>query len=271
MSRKVMIGLVGIGSLVICAICGIIMLAASGEGEEESQPVVQEQAAPTVTATVEPAEVAAGEVAATNTPLPPPPTFTPTAEPTATPMPTPTPEPIVLEGVGDSVVSIEKWAGPAIIYVRGNQAGGHFAVTSLDSNNEVLDLLVNTVDFYEGMRPLDFEGEQTNRLEVQGGGDWRIEIRPVSMGRALVIPGSAEGSGDEVLILLGLGKTPDTAIIQGNEAGTHFAVIGYDDRGRPDLLVNTVDAYAGTVAIGANTTVLAIQAVGGWSVEVTAK
>jgi hypothetical protein len=268
-NRKLLIGLVGVGGVIVCAICGIAIMMTGGGDTGEPQPVAQEQVAPT--ATVEVVADTAGEEAATNTPIPPPPTFTPTVEPTATPVPTPTPEPIVLEGAGDSVVSVEKWGGPAIAYIRGNQAGGHFAVTSLDINNEVLDLLVNTVDPYEGARPIDFEGEQTTRFEVQASGDWRIEIRPVSMGHALVVPGSAEGSGDEVLVLLALEVTPDTAIIQGNEAGSHFAVIGYGDQGWPDLLVNTVDPYAGTVAVEGGTTVLAIQAVGGWSVEVTAR
>lgn len=81
MNRKVLIGLIVVGGLVVCAVCGVVMLVVGGGDDEESQPVAQEQTVPTVTV-VE----AVGEVVATNTPLPPPPTFTPTVEPTPIPV-----------------------------------------------------------------------------------------------------------------------------------------------------------------------------------------
>ncbi len=117
----------------------------------------------------------------TNTPLPtntPEPTNTP--RPTNTPVPTatltPTPAPIVLTGTGDSVVDLDKWDGAALLHIT-DGGGSNFAIWNYGPDGEKIDLLVNTIGKYDGIRPLDFlSDEDTARFSVESSGQWKIEV-----------------------------------------------------------------------------------------------
>ncbi|OGO66743.1 MAG: hypothetical protein A2029_13840 [Chloroflexi bacterium RBG_19FT_COMBO_47_9] len=208
-----------------------------------------------------------------NTPRPsntPKPTSTPV--PTHTPAPTDTPTipptPIVLSGTGDSIVDIEKGSGPVLVHIVGNASSRHFAVKNIGSNNDVIDLLVNTTDPYDGIRPMDFlDGEHTYRFEVTATGGWSIEVLPLSTIHKLEIPGEITGQGDYVFAVVG--GTPDTAIISGNSASRHFAVKGYSDT--VNLLVNTTDPYNGTVLLDSGTIIIEVDAESEWTIKITTR
>ncbi|MCG3177529.1 MAG: hypothetical protein MOGMAGMI_02503 [Candidatus Omnitrophica bacterium] len=198
---------------------------------------------------------------ATDTPAPP----TATPEPTKTFTPLPTPKPIVASGNGDAVVKLENQYEVAIVHITGNAGSRFFAVKNFGSDGTNYDLLVNTTEPYDGVRPLDFNsGQHTTRFEVKAEGKWKIEILPVTAAVKLNAPGKLEGKGDQVIVLSG-GK-PDTAKIQGNAAKRFFAVKSYGDVS--DLLVNTVDPYNGEVIVDSSTLVLEVRAEGPWSIEV---
>ncbi len=196
------------------------------------------------------------------------PPSTPTRTPTIPPSPTPEPEPIILTGSGDAIVDIEKLNVPMIVHIVGNPGSHHFAVINYDENNEQIDLLVNTTDPYDGVRPLDFKDDVwTVRFEVKASGDWTIEVLPLKDANFVIVPGIIQGEGDDVIFLLE--GRPDTATIKGNSIGHHFAVISYGN-GR-DLLVNTTDPYEGTVMLDPSTVILEIKADGAWEIEITAE
>jgi hypothetical protein len=205
----------------------------------------------------------------------PPPTITNTPPPSETPLPTdtplptftstPPPEPIVLSGAGDSVVDIQKWDGPALAHIAHN-GGGNFAVWNSDANGDHIDLLINTIGAYQGTVPIDFlEREDTHRFEIKAGGAWEIQILPLDMIRKENIPGTVQGTGDEVLSIAG---TPD--LITANATGSgNFAVWSYGD-GR-DLVFNEIAPYSGTATLDGDTFILVIKATGPWSIEVTTR
>lgn len=198
---------------------------------------------------------------ATDTPAPP----TATPEPTKTFTPLPTPKPIVASGNGDAVVKLENPFEVAIVHIAGNAGSRFFAVKNFGSDGTNYDLLVNTTDPYDGVRPLDFKnGEHTTRFEVKAEGKWKIEILPVAAAVKLNVPGKLEGKGDQVIVLSG--SKPDTAKIQGNAVKRFFAVKSYGDIS--ELLVNTVDPYDGEVIVDSSTLVLEVRAEGPWSIEV---
>lgn len=194
-------------------------------------------------------------------------TITPT--PTETFTPTPSPTPIVLSGSGDSIVDVALPNGfVGLVHIIGNASSRFFAVKNYDAAGNVIDLLVNTTDPYDGVRPLDFRnGEHTSRFEISANGQWTIEVLPLTAIEKLEIPGTFSGSGDYVFALTG--GTPDLATIHGNEKARFFAVIGYGDN--IDLLVNTTEPYQGTVILGTKTFIIEVQAIGDWTVEVTGK
>jgi hypothetical protein len=226
-------------------------------------------ATPTPTATVTATATATPEPTATPqptaTPVPtatPQPTATPTPVP---PTPTPVPEPVVYTGVGTDVISIEKPGGlasAAVVYVRGNAAGRHFAVKSFGADGSQIDLLVNTTDPYEGVVLMDIaDRDQSTRLQVTAEGEWYIEIRPLASARRVNAPGVVEGSGFDVFIVIG---SPDIAHIAGNQSGRHFAVWAYGSRSH--LLVNTTDPYDGRVIMANDVVLIEVKAVGGWQI-----
>lgn len=245
-----------------------LVVSACGPSQEQIQATVQASIA----------ETQAALPTVTNTPLP-----TNTPEPTETPSPTNTPQPtatatpaetpITLSGNGDAVVDIKKWNGAAIVHITHNGAG-HFSVNNYSSDNERIDLLANTIGNYDGTVPLDFlDDEDTARFEVKADGQWELHVLPFTEMRKENIPGTFEGAGDDVIFIFGSG-IPDTLTVDASQTSGHFAIWGWG-QGR-DLLVNELAPYTGTVLVPAKlpsdgVLVLAITAIGKWSIDVKTK
>jgi len=175
----------------------------------------------------------------------------------------------VLSGSGDTILDVERGNEPSLIHITGNAGSRHFAIVSYNSSGERIDLLVNTTDPYDGVRPLDFlDSEHATRFEISATGSWTIEIVPVQQIERLDIPGEFTGTGDYVFAFAG--GTPDTAKITGNASSRHFAVIGWGGNGR-DLLVNTTDPYNGTVIVDRETFILEVKATGDWSINIATR
>lgn len=267
---KLVLG-VSLGSVVGCCIC---FWGFSIYGSTLPTPTPTLSPTITLTATVTPipteTETPTPEPTATETATPTiTATSTNTATPTETPTPTPSPTPIVFTGLGDSIVDVDlpdDFIG--LVHVIGNANSRFFAVKSYDALGNPIDLLVNTTDPYDGVRPLDFRNnEHTTRFEISANGQWTIEVLPLSAIEKLEIPGTFSGSGDYVFALIG--GDPDLANINGNAAGRYFAVLSYGDN--IDLLVNTTDPYQGTVILDAKTVIIEVQAIGDWTIEVTTR
>jgi len=253
MNRKFALLFASLALLVGVSACGA---STSGVPEEVAAPQAE-------------AEVSEAQV---QLPTEPPPTEPPeptaTPVPTETPEPTPEPDPIILSGSGDSILDVDKPGSPMLVSIKGNSCSRYFVVTSLDENNETLDLLVNTTDPYEGSGPLDFSDFQlTVRLQVESNCEWEISILPLSAARTLTIPGSISGTGDELFLLDG--GTPDLVHVVGNSAGRYFGVFSYSDFS--DLVVNTTDPYDGTGILSVNTVAIEVEAVGEWTIEISEK
>ena len=175
----------------------------------------------------------------------------------------PIPNPIVYEGHGDDVISIESpEEGPVVLFIKGNEEGRHFAVKGYDDNDNATELFVNTSDPYAGTT-LDDSGK-TTVLEISAVGPWTIESQSIRGMRSLESPGTIEGTGDEVLLVEG-----ETNLIEvkGNEEERHFALKGYGDSGSY-LIVNTTDVYEGKNRMESGTSVLEVNAVGDWSITI---
>ena len=179
----------------------------------------------------------------------------------------PTFSPINLSGRGDDVISVNKPAGPALAHISTSAPEGNFSVWNLDDNGQNIDLLVNEIGRYSGIRLIDFrDRENTARFEINADGPWKIEVIPVTAAKKANVPGKVNGSGDDVVLLRG--SRPDTATI--NHSGdSNFAVTAYGSRGA-DLLVNEIGTYQGTVTLG-NADVLEIVADGSWSIDISGR
>ena len=89
---------------------------------------------------------------------------------------------------------------PAVVHISGNAASEYFAVRTLGTNND----LVMTMEPYDGIRPLDWDGDESTGFEISATGPWRIEMLPLS-----AIPtftGSFNGKGNMVVHFTGDGS-----------------------------------------------------------------
>jgi hypothetical protein len=166
---------------------------------------------------------------------------------------------IVLTGSTDAEVKFAKNApGPAVVYITGNAASRYFRVRILGTEN----YLINTLDPYEGVRSLDWDGGESTGFEVRASGPWRIEVLPLS-----VIPTfntSVKGDGDMVVRYTG---DSSLAEITGNNDGRYFDVRAFGAHGT-DRLVSTSQPYAGSRQITGGPQFFEVQAVGPWTITV---
>jgi hypothetical protein len=179
-------------------------------------------------------------------------------------------QPIVIDGSGDSIVDIDKPAGVALIKISGNADSRYFGVLSYDSENEELDLLVNTTKPYNGLQLLDWKDDQdTARLKVEATGAWSIEVQPFNVQYIpiLDIPGSQSGKDDYLLLLRG--GTPDILHVSKADRN-HIAVFGGTGEGR-ELLLNTVGPYEGMTLLPKGTLMIEIKTVGDWEIQIETK
>jgi von Willebrand factor type A domain len=166
---------------------------------------------------------------------------------------------IVLTGSTDAEVKFAKNApGPAVVYITGNAASRYFGVRILGTENH----LVNTLDLYEGVRSLDWDGGESTGFEVRATGPWRIEVLRLS-----VVPTfntSVKGDGDMVVRYTGDGSLAE---ITGNNDGRYFDVRTFGAHGT-ERLVSTSQPFAGSRQISGGPQFFEVQAVGSWTITV---
>ena len=172
------------------------------------------------------------------------------------------PDPVRFTGSGDDVLSINCPDYPFAFYITGNSDSRHFSVITYDSDGNYGELLVNTSEPYSGFT---FDPSQdVAKIEVSATGSWEIQLRSIYDVGSIAAGSSFNGVGDTVLLIRNCG---DTARINGNAGGNHFAVWAYGADN--DLLVNTTDVYNGTVMMPYNPVLLVVTAVGEWSVTLS--
>jgi hypothetical protein len=166
----------------------------------------------------------------------------------------------VLTGSGDAVVEVTKTApGPAVVHISGNSASEYFAVRTLGTNN----VLVMTSEPYDGIRPLDWDGDESTGFEILATGPWRIEMLPLS-----AIPtftGSFNGNGNMVVHFTGAGSL---ARITGNNERQHFEVRALTAYGPYRRLVDTTRPHADECQISRAPQIFEVQATGSWTITI---
>jgi hypothetical protein len=198
------------------------------------------------------------------------------AEPTATPTqlpPTPTSAPVFegqeYSGTGDDIIDLSGLPETPLLLTLSHQGNGNFIIQAYDADNNLKDLIVNTIGDYQGRRALNLFGETPARLSVKADGPWSIKIDDISKAPTLEVPGKIEGNGDDVILLTG-GK-PDTISLSHQGQG-NFIVVAHEADGLfPNLVVNEIGKYEGKNLISTKTDIIEIQADGPWSMEVTGR
>ena len=179
---------------------------------------------------------------------------------TRTPSPTAHP-PINLSGRGDDVVNVD-WPATQLAIMDIRYTGtSNFIITSLDSSGDSIDLIVNTIGRYEGVRPFNLD-ENPSLLEIKSSGPWQITISNLDTAK-LVTSYPYTSRGDEVIRLSPGRRSGRTELAHNGES--NFIVFGFSGSGRPDLLVNDIGAYSGVVFFD-EVRYLVVRADGAWGI-----
>lgn len=170
----------------------------------------------------------------------------------------------VLEGNGDDVVILEQPISLAAMDVDANAAGRYFGIRPILLSGESGSTLVNTTDPFDGTVLLLGSGQDAVAgFEVTSNGPWKFTIKSISEVPYLAPGETVEGAGDS-LVRLDETSGLATVTVVGNDAGRYFGVRAHGDR--TSSVINTTDAYSGTVRLGSGTILLEITAIGSWSI-----
>lgn len=167
-------------------------------------------------------------------------------------------EAVVLTGVGDSVLPVPAAVG---IVTSTHDGSANFAINALDaSNSPTGDLIVNTIGAYSGTGAFGLSSfSDATSLQVTADGDWSITIAPISAAPVTALP--AAGLGDVVFLYDG---DPGTWAIT-HDGDANIAVIQFGGL-FPNLMVNDIGPYTGSVPVQAGPSVIVVNANGNWTI-----
>lgn len=170
-------------------------------------------------------------------------------------------DPIEYTGTGDSVIFLDDIPSGWVLYAEGNAEDRYFCIQGYDDNDQLTKLFVNTTEPYSGTT---IDGNfATTQLEITATGEWRIEIRPLIGCDTITVGEPYKSTGDAVLIVSGDAKTAD---IYGNARAAYFGVHAIG-AGSSYLLVNTTEAYSGTVKCKNNPQFIVVIASDEWGIR----
>jgi hypothetical protein len=139
-----------------------------------------------------------------------------------------------------------------------------FVVTALGEHDEPTgELLVNAIGDYRGTTAYGLSelGGSAVKLQVEADGTWTARIAPLA--RAPVLRPEASGTGDAVFRYEG-GPTDWTVTHDGT---SNFAVAEYPiDDPLPNLMVNEIGRYQGSVQATEGPAVVTVNADGAWTI-----
>jgi len=172
--------------------------------------------------------------------------------------------PVLAEGSGsgDDVVEFSIIDTAAAVTFT-HDGSSTFSVWDLGEGYQQMDLLVNTIGPYTGTRPLQWR-EATVGFEIAADGDWSYLIVPMEVSRHEDCP--FDGEGDDVIIVNDYKKGGSPADIT-FDGDTNFSIWTWGFAA-PDLIVNELGPYEGTVLVADTMITWDITANGGaWTVD----
>ncbi|MFB9776470.1 hypothetical protein [Brevibacterium otitidis] len=137
---------------------------------------------------------------------------------------------------------------------------GNFIIQGLDESNESSGALpVNTIGAYEGTTFVSADDwDATSKLQVTATGTCEITLSPVSTAAAF----SESGSGDTVMQYTEGAAT--VSFTHGGESNFVVQENSGSDFG-PDLLINEIGSYDGSIPLRSGPSILIVQADGSWT------
>lgn len=169
---------------------------------------------------------------------------------------------VTKNGKGDAVMKLPKGVTSALV-TASHKGRSNFAIQVLDAENQpTLDLLVNTIGRYSGTTALGLSagmGSDPAKLKISADGSWTLKLASVSTAPNL----KSAGSGDAVFLY---DEDAATAAVA-HKGKSNFVVTQYSDNPMPNLAINEIGNYKGTVPLDDGPSVITIKADGKWTIK----
>jgi hypothetical protein len=163
------------------------------------------------------------------------------------------PAPIVLQGAGTQVVTLEDGSPEsedAFVVTATHDGSSNFIVTLLDPAGEQVDGVVDAIGQYSGKRPWNFDDDDlVKSVEVEADGNWTLTLTAMDDfdNQSILFAESGSsytGVGDDVIETSTNGPIvfPDPFVTDFvcSDCDSDIIVRSYEDRGSGDLLVNEI-------------------------------
>ena len=156
------------------------------------------------------------------------------------------------------MIQLPAEAGAALVTAT-HQGSANFVLQTLDSSNQMSDLLVNVIGAYSGTVSYGLMGAESGMLQVTADGAWTVTIAPITS--APLATAQVSGTGDAVYKYEGA-----TAVAAVTHDGTSNFALHQSDGTWPNLLINEIGAYEGSVPLMSGPSLLLIKADGAWTI-----
>jgi hypothetical protein len=161
------------------------------------------------------------------------------------------------------VVNLPSAAKAGIVTAK-SAGSGNFVIETLDSKNKETGLLVNVIGAYHGTTAFGLSDEDVARLKITATGRWSVQVAPIAT--APQLRSSATSRTDAVY--LWLGGPSDWAMT--HKGDSNFVVTEYGGEGfGPNLLVNEIGKYSGTVPAEQGPSVVTVEASSLWTLRIS--
>ncbi|AYG03605.1 hypothetical protein [Gryllotalpicola protaetiae] len=165
-------------------------------------------------------------------------------------------------GSGNALIELPEGAQAGVLTAR-NTGDGEFALTMRGPALEVTgDQPVMTTGAYQGTTVWGVHNTaDAAYLQVISDGDWSVTIAPMSAAR--VMHSTGDGIGDTVFLWDGDARALNAA----HHGNGEFAITGYTEDPIATVGITTHRGpYTGTIHLGSSPAVIAVTAVGSWTV-----
>jgi hypothetical protein len=144
-----------------------------------------------------------------------------------------------------------------------HKGSSNVAIEVLDNSNQPTgDLLVNDIGRYSGTSAFGLSslGAEPTKLKITADGSWTLKVKPIVAAPKLAA--KASGTGDQVFRYDG--DAMDVAITHRGQSNFAVDQVGGDF---PNLAVNEIGKYSGTVPLNEGPSVITITADGKWTLK----
>ena len=152
----------------------------------------------------------------------------------------------VFEGTGDDVVRLDQPVNLGVVRFECPRCTRTTTVVS-DAGIDTYVVQHLSGGPYSGRRWIGVRGDTTTRFDVTAQGPWRLTVGGVDLARPVDGTTTVTGTGDDVVLMQTASRKAELT----HTGESNFVVHLVTDRARsgPDLLVNEIGRYSGTVEL----------------------